>query len=72
MTTLLERAFTVASNLPETEQDALAKWIMAELESEQRWSLSFENSQDLLAELAQEAIQESDAERDQPLDPDAL
>ena len=72
MTTLLERAFTVASNLPEIEQDALAKWIIVELESEQRWSLLFENSQDLLAELAQEALQESDAARDQPLDPDAL
>lgn len=40
MTESLERAFDVASQLPETEQDAIANWLLAELESEKNWSLS--------------------------------
>ncbi len=36
MTRLLERAFEEASKLPEVEQNALAKWVIEELESEGR------------------------------------
>lgn len=37
MTALLEKAFEQASRLPEMEQNALAKWMLDELQSESRW-----------------------------------
>ena len=35
MTNLLEEAFTKATRWPDHEQDAFARWLMDELESEQ-------------------------------------
>lgn len=72
MTDLLQKAFTEASTLPDAEQDRLAKWLIAELESEQRWAKSFEDSQDLLSELADEALEELKAGLTLPLDPETL
>ena len=43
---------------------------MDELESDRRWSRSFETSPDQLAVLAQEAIEEDLAGRTEPLDPE--
>jgi hypothetical protein len=68
MTRLLEEAFQRASALPESEQDALAARILADLEDERRWDEAFLNSQDLLAELAAEARAEHQAGRTLPLD----
>jgi hypothetical protein len=56
MTKLLERAFEEASKLPEVEQNALAKWMIEELESEDRWEKVFAGSEDLLDKLADEAL----------------
>ena len=61
MTDLLEKAFAKATRLPDDEQDAFARWVMDELESERRWSRSFETSQRQLANLAREALAEPDA-----------
>ena len=72
MTELLEEAFAKAARLPDHEQNALARWLMDELESERRWSRAFEISQGLLAELAREALEDDSAGRTQPLDPDRL
>lgn len=58
MTESLQRAFDAASQLPESEQDAIATWLLAELESERRWSDLFAASQDHLASLANEALDE--------------
>jgi len=49
MTKLLERAFTEASKLPDSEQDVFARWILEELAAEKRWDTAFANSQDLLS-----------------------
>ena len=68
MTQLLERAFAVASKLPDTEQDAVASLLLAELESEHRWSEAFAKSQDPLAALADEALREFEAGKTQPMD----
>lgn len=68
MTRLLEEAFQKASTLPESEQDALAALILADLEDERRWNEAFSNSQDLLAELAAEARAEYRAGRTLPLE----
>ncbi len=52
----LQRAFDAASQLPSGEQEALAAWLLTELESEQKWSQLFEQSPDVLASLAKEAL----------------
>ena len=72
MTDLLEKAFAEASKLPEREQDAIASWLLEELEDERRWGEAFDKSQDLLARLADEALADRKAGRTQPLDPDQL
>ncbi len=41
MTKLLEKAFAEACKLPEVQQDEIAGWLLAEIESEQRWDAAF-------------------------------
>ena len=72
MTTLLEQAFSKASQLPEREQDALAELLLTELASEERWQTLFAESQDLLSELAEEALAEHRAGKTKVLNPDDL
>ncbi len=69
MTKLLEQAFAKASALPPDEQDALADWLLKELESESRWSERFTGSQEALAKLAAEALAEHRDGQTQELDP---
>ena len=57
MTRLLEKAFKKASKLPVVEQNALAKWLLEELESEQQWEKRFAESEDILDRLADEALE---------------
>ena len=72
MTTRLEQAFAEASKLPLTEQNALADWLLAELEAERRWGQLFADSQDTLSELAAEARTEHQSGQAQELDPDKM
>ncbi|MCP4106027.1 MAG: hypothetical protein GY749_10895 [Desulfobacteraceae bacterium] len=72
MTHLLEQAFTEASKLPETDQNMLARWLLDELESEKRWSRLFAESQDLLSQLADEALEEFEQGRTKLLEPEKL
>ena len=72
MTLLLSKAFDEAAKLPEHEQNILANWIFAELASELRWQKAFANSEDLLAQLADEASVEYRAGRTLVLDPEKL
>ena len=58
MTTLLQQAFSQAAKLPPIEQDALATLLLEEMADEQRWEKSFAQSQNVLANLAQEALAE--------------
>lgn len=60
MTDLLERAFALASKLPPQQQDAIADWLLKELESEDQWERSFADSQDVLSQLGNEALLEND------------
>lgn len=71
MSTVLQQALTELTKLPETEQDAVGAWILAELESERKWDELFARSPDLLAEMAAEAIREDDAGLTEPLDPES-
>jgi uncharacterized protein (DUF2236 family) len=72
MTKLLEKAFAEAVKLPKKEQDKLAKWLLAELESEQRWDEAFARSGDRLGQLADLALKEHRKGRTKPLDPEQL
>ena len=54
MTYLLQQVFTKASKLPELEQNALARLVLAELESERRWEKAFSESEQALERLAAE------------------
>jgi hypothetical protein len=72
MTKALKKAFEAASRLPDREQDELAAAILEELEADERWEAAFARSQDALARLADEALEEHRAGRTERLDPDAL
>lgn len=72
MTKLLERAFTEASKLSETEQDSLAQRLLFEIESDLEWDDSFARSGHLLSRLAAEALEEHRAGLTLDLDPDRL
>ena len=67
MTQTLERALSEVAKLPAAEQDALATILLEEIASEQRWTQSFENSEDALEMLAAEALDEHAAGRTRPL-----
>ena len=71
MTQLLEEAFDRAAQLPDEEQDAFARLLLAELESEQRWAELFSRpeSETLLDQLASEALAAHRAGETQPLGP---
>jgi len=72
MTKRLEQAFSEAASLPAEEQDAVAEWILAELRSERRCAKAFATSQDALARLADEALEDDRAGRARKLDPETL
>ncbi|MFO7803720.1 MAG: hypothetical protein R6V55_15670 [Desulfovermiculus sp.] len=61
MTELLKKAFEQASKLSESEQDSLARWLMNEITSERKWEKAFAESEDILDELADEALEEHKA-----------
>ena len=67
MTQLLDKALSEIAKLPASEQDAVAALVLEELASEERWSSSFAESQDLLATLAEEALAEHAAGKTKPL-----
>jgi hypothetical protein len=56
MTNLLGKVFAEAAKLSAQEQDAFAAWILDELASERRWEKAFADSEDGLAQLADEAL----------------
>jgi hypothetical protein len=72
MTKLLEKAFAEAVKLTKKEQDQVAKWLLAELESERLWEDAFARSADQLAQLANAALKEHRKGRTRPLDPNQL
>ncbi len=72
MTKLLEKAFTEASKLPKVEQNALAKWLLKELEAERKWDELFAESESLLDQLAEEALDAHRQGETKPLDVELL
>ena len=72
MTLLLEKVFVEVEKLSETEQNALARWLLDELSSERRWDKAFAESEEDLEKLADEALAEQKKQRTHPLDPGRL
>ncbi len=72
MTQLLEKVFLAASRLPLVDQNALAFWILEEIESEKKWDDLFECSRETLETLAEEALEEHRSGKTMQLDPRAL
>ena len=60
MTRMLEKAFEAASKLPVLEQNVLARVVLDEIESEQKWDSLFAESEDVLEHLAAEALQDEE------------
>ena len=72
VTKLLEKAFDEAAKLSEEEQRELAEWILAELDTDERWARALSDSQDKLVELADEALQEDLEGKTKDFDPKEL
>lgn len=72
MTKLLKKAFTEVSKLPDIEQNMVAKWLLEELAAEKQWEKAFSDSEALLGQLADEALEEHRQGKTKPLDPDLL
>lgn len=72
MTLLLEKAFEEVSKLPKKEQNALAKWLLEELKTEQIWDKKFAESEDVLDKLTDEALDEYREGKTRNLETDKL
>ena len=72
MTRSLNTVIAKIAALPPDEQDRIAQWLLDELNDEDRWTEQFENSQDSLDRLADEARSEREAGKAAQLDPDKL
>lgn len=72
MTDLLEKAFREAAKLSPEEQDRIASILLATLESEGRWDELFAESEELLEELADNALAAEEAGDTEPLLPGEL
>jgi hypothetical protein len=58
MTNSLQEAFNQASVLPEEQQEVLAAIVLEEIAAEKKWQEAFAGSQEKLAKMAEEALEE--------------
>ena len=72
MTDLLKKAIEEASKLADAEQDSLARLLLEEIESEQKWDRAFSDSTNRLSELADEAMEEHGSGKTDELEPENL
>ena len=69
---LLQRALAEAAKLPDSEQEAIGAWLLAEIESERRWDELFLHPSAAIERMADEALREHAEGRTSELDPDSL
>jgi len=69
---LLKKAISEASKLPESEQEAIGAWLLAEMESDRRWDDLFAKTGSALDRMADQAVKEHERGLTSPLDPDRL
>ena len=72
MTKLLEKTFNKVSKLPEFDQNIIAKWVLDEIESDEKWNKLFAKSENMLADLALDALAEDAHGKSTFLNPDSL
>ncbi len=72
MTQILEKAFEEALKLSRLEQNILGRWLIDEILSERKWKETFAGSEDVLDQLAEEALAEHAQGKTKPLDIDSL
>ena len=70
--TLVDQAIKELKERSPMEQNRIAKWLIEELKSENKWEKSFAESKDLLEELASEALEEDKREETTVIDPEKL
>ena len=70
MTTLLETAFEKVSALSEMEQNIYAKNLLNVIGSEKRWDSAFSESEDLLGQMADSAVEDFQNNNTKPLTQD--
>ena len=68
MTELLEKAFAEAAQLPEDEQNLLAKTLLEDFAAEGKWNETLANSPNTLGSLADDALAEYEAGETRPLE----
>lgn len=71
-TQLLDIAFAEAAKLSEEDQNSFASWVLAELQSERRWTELFASSPEKLGRMAEEALREYAAGDTEELDLSSL
>ena len=72
MTKLLDSAFEKISSLNEMEQNIFARFILDEISSEKKWDKSFSNSEHLLSQMANEALEDYNSNKTECLNIDKL
>lgn len=72
MIKLLEDAITKLRQLPEGEQESVARFVLHELEEDQEWRRVSETHGDSLAKLVAEVIAEDDRGECPDLDPERI
>jgi hypothetical protein len=72
MTRLMKQAIERLGNVPETEQDRLAEFLLNELKEDERWSRSTADNEARLKALVDTVLSDDDRGECQPLDPDRL
>jgi hypothetical protein len=72
MTRLMEKAVEALRSLPEEQQDAVAGFVLSEIEEDRRWATTSLKYADNLRKLADEAKEDFQAGRSSVLDPENL
>lgn len=72
MSKLLEQRIEEAHKLPESDQEAIGAWLLAEIESERRWDELFSKPSPAIERMAQEALEEHRSGKTIALDPDKM
>ena len=69
MTRLMEKAIEALRSLPEEQQDAVAGFVLCEIEADRRWAATSLQHADKLRKLADEAREDFQVGRTSVLDP---
>lgn len=72
MTRLMEKTVEALRSLPEEQQDAVAGFVLSEIESNRQWAATSSQYAEKLRKLADEAREDFRAGRTSELDPEKL